>query len=479
MQLLQILEGLTPNELNRLEKQLKDNSRKEPYLLLRELRKYIAGKKLYNREDVFASVYQKALTAKNNYLLYNDIRYLKKVLTRFLVEAEFAHEINQDEALFEEYYLKALHSRNINGVFDSEVADILEKTPQYPNPKFMATVYGLKHFRHNPYSFKDALSFDETMSLLNKQMQAEIMKARYAIKSIETEMAFSIRANEVKKDFFGSLDVELKLEETDTIDLSDPTDLRSLYLILLRDSHLLTGEASTKKMEEAMQVLRTIDDKTWPRYQEESVLLNNLAIANLKTGNPLTSRAYFDERFEFIEKHNLTLSGISYNSYLRTFTQAGQHQEAIEYFMDNKDLMLSAPNAISNVWELAVNYLILGESKEAMIWSNELSNLKGIRGNEFQRRITIMAFINDHNFEQAKREIQNYKRAPYYVSNIPIQQNAIELIDLICKAMLDFPDSKRDKLLAVEQIRQKNSPGVEASTTDFVWIRKWLQRELG
>ena len=167
---------------------------------------------------------------------------------------------------------------------------------------------------------------------LAMQRNAEIMKARYAIKSVETEMAFAMRAKEAKKDFIGSLDVELKLEEASSINLIDPTDLRSLYLILLRDSHLLTGKQSIQKLEEALKVLRAIDDKTWTRYEEESVVINDLAVANLKIGNPLAARAYFKERFEFIEKHGLTPSGLSYNSYLRTYTQAGEHQEAIAYY---------------------------------------------------------------------------------------------------------------------------------------------------
>ena len=90
-----IIDSLKGNQLNLLEKSLKDDKRKSLYLLFQLLKK--SGTLNIDREALFYKLFKKKYTTENDYVLRNEMRLLVEKIESILIKEQLENLFEKDK----------------------------------------------------------------------------------------------------------------------------------------------------------------------------------------------------------------------------------------------------------------------------------------------------------------------------------------------------------------------------------------------
>ena len=241
MQLLSIIKALSKQELADLSVLVQEQDRATLTALFNKLAALAATEQAYETIEVFEEVFEQPFDKSKNYLLHNEVRNLKQLANKFLVDVEIAQRL-QEEDYFTINYLRALSKKRLDEIFYAQLDKALQNAEQTYNSKFICELYALKHQQYIAKSFESPMPEAEHIAMIMKWQQQEIKRLKYTIREQESEMAYLKRAQAIKKDYLESFDQDLSFEPVETISLSETKEPWSRYLELTRDQFCIVAK---------------------------------------------------------------------------------------------------------------------------------------------------------------------------------------------------------------------------------------------
>lgn len=472
MQLLSIIKALTKQELADLSILVQEQNRATLTALFNKLAALAASEQPYETVQVFEEVFDQPFDKSKNYLLHNEVRNLKQLANKFLVEAEVAHRLQEDEYVTINY-LRALSKKRLDDIFSAQLDKALHKAEQTYNSKFICELYALKHQHYIAKSFESPLPEAEHIAMIMKWQQQEIKRLKYTIREQESEMAYLKRAQAIKKDYLESFDQDLSFEPIETISLAETNEPWSRYLELTRDQFLYRGERRVATSKKTLALLHELDYKLPNRYEEEMDVMFNLASALLSAFHYQESLEYLQQCVVFAAEKRVPQPESVHEMQIRCYVMMERYQEAIDYFDSHEKEIKKSAYYVSTVALLWMCYLFINESKKAIEVSLDIAT-PNPRIDISKRYVIIISFIMDNDFEQARRELNNLKRMKQFKLIRGRLMIVVKLYDKLCDAYLSDSESKKEKLAELEAMIKGSNKNLQIIDLNFLWIKRYV-----
>lgn len=487
MQLLHILEGLTTAEINKLEKQLKEG-KAETYLLFRELKRCLGGKREYDKEKAFSKVFGETYTSKRDYLHRNEVRNLKNILYRYIAFEEF-NRVYKERPLFErEWLIRGLAFRSHNSATMAQLyADEMDKAmaDDYSmEPGLYATLLDIMAKHNANYASTSMLTGEDRIGVMDEWLKYEQKSLLYAVRKIEFQKAYQMHILHKKGKSVKNMDEQIPFDPLHHIDLNTLEDNYTEYLGYRKDTYLLNGERRVEALQKALAKLRAIDPVPQFRPVDEITILNNLSVELSLLRRYEEAAKVSDEIVAMgIKEQLVPVPQPIVSAIQRTYLYAGRYRKGIDFFYEYLERIQSNPRYMRSVFSLAYSHLFLGETKEAIqaILQHQDQKDNAVQPNiDFEMRMmTILAYLVDKEYQDAKRELTNYKRSTAYKNNsnawVP---EVIQLMERFINIMIWLPEEQDADLYELKQLLTQREADLEPTTVIFLWLNTQVNEML-
>lgn len=483
MQLLEILEGFTKPELNKLEAQLKEGSRKEPYKLFKELKKCLGGKAIFDKDLVLKQVYESQDTTKREYSLKNDLKSLKQIALFFVAEEELNRELKNKQGVYNLWLMKGLHRRQVLTVFDAEIDKQITNHQKRYEVADALELMKVKFSRHLYTRYSH-----DFYEQLFKPLVANIQQ--HAIKNLNSELRYwdSHRALIARVEFLSKAtalkkDTKLHLDTLHQIDLREYDDLATSYYEMHTQDMLTFGKEAIPSKLRMLEILTELAPLNEEFQSHKANTLGNLSYFYGVKG--MYQKAW-DTLLEY-EKcaSEYKLPELDYIPFpkMHFLFMLKRYQEAIDYYHQLPDSLKNTVYRDKFFVCLFYCHVALGQTNQAaaiMVDHLAEANAQSFSHHDYTKRFGYIAMhIADKNWEDAGRELLNFKRSKSFKSlTDEFHEKMSSLVQRYIKAKSSIEDIDSAEIDNLYKDTLAFRDGLDVVDTQLVWLLHQLEKDI-
>lgn len=470
-----IIASLKGNQINLVEKYLKEDKRKSLLVLFQILQKL--GANIIERETLFYKLFKKKYTAANDYILRNEMRLLIEKIESVLI-TEQLQKILEKDALF-------LLKQQLLLYKNLDLFEIYEETWK------QAKAIALEQYQYQDIIELNAEYFDfaqfhirnykERLEVFDRLTDENILYINYFLAQQYSYNSF-VEGNANK------LRLEYQSEQKNKISIGEVrVDIRQFhspineYYALAGKWFPLQGKGETKILLNALDVLEKCNRESALFKQEHLRVLYLIATDFSMSANFENADIYFERLFTEIPGTQLHNKAYYFYNYAVNLTKLNQYEKALTVIDDAEKHIKDSNDFLKDKYQLlkVICYLFTNNTEQLKkIIPTDFSVLLPEQRVYFRFVNSIYHIINKE-YDLAAEEINNLLRSKLIneidIHFLPIGKFFKNVLALILKenTLLLSPNSIKKIKQEAEAI-DNNEPPVVANHMPYKWLKSAL-----
>ncbi|MEM7102228.1 MAG: hypothetical protein AAF502_03780 [Bacteroidota bacterium] len=473
---LVLLRTLSRKELAAFKSVMKNVKRKGTLKLLEILENYISGKKKFNIDVVYDSLYGEPYSTKKGYLIRNEMRLLTKALTSFIVQNELEKERENDPDWEQSIYLKAIYERGAIHLFENEnrkaldkaleknyfrvAADLIDPEIELFTTKRAPTIANIKHL---------ASLLDKRRALLTKAYLTELA-------DIEYKKAFTQRTILA----LGGIS-EVEPLENIHLDWDEECETNALveFKLLHKKAFGLTGKSKIETLQAALTVFPKISSPHFASDEWLAGTYHRIAMEYFLMGDNDTSRVFYLKAFQYRDGlPSEKLAPFIFN-FMTNELRAEKFDEALKIIDENEDALIGNDRTRDRTLCMkAICSIFLGEFEKAESCIPDQRKGGGLQTYFYMRIIQIIIYFTRNEHELALTETENVMQSVYYNKDLSFRNFTNEL-HYFLRIQLNSISSSNYKILKasrLSELKELGNWGMNQHTLLYRWLINEYQK---
>ena len=471
-----IIDSLKGNQLNLLEKSLKDDKRKSLYLLFQLLKK--SGTLNIDREALFYKLFKKKYTTENDYVLRNEMRLLVEKIESILIKEQLENLFEKDKIfqlrqqlllyksleLFE-FYEETWKQAKAFALEQYQYQTILELNAEY----FEFVQFHIRNYKVRMEIYEQLL--DENLLYTNYHLAQQ-----YAYNSF-------LEGNTQKLRIEYQVAKNLKIPESSvTIRLTEFSSYLNQYYSLLGTWFPQQGTGKTELLLQALEALEKCNRNAAIFKQEYQRVLYLIATDYSMSAAFEKADIYFDRFFKEIPDSQLQNKAYYIFNYAVNLTKLNQYEKTLLIISEAEKHIKTSNDFLKDKYTLlkVICYLFTKNADQLKkLIPTDFSVLLPEQRVYF-RFVNSIYYIINKEFVLAAEEINNLLRSKllteidiHFLSVAKFYKNVLSLI--LEENTLDLSDKSLEKIKKEAFNIDTNEQSVIVNYMPYKWIKSALK----